>query len=437
MTNRENWGSKIGFILAAAGSAVGLGNIWRFPYMTGKNGGAVFLLVYLGAVIIVGLPIMLAEIALGRATNKNPVGAFTAIKPKSPWNLVGYLGVLTGIMIFAFYSVVAGWSVGYFIKSVTGELNNIDSVKAGEIFNTFVANGTWQVILTGFFVFITALIVVMGVTKGIERMSKIMMPALFVILILLVVRSITLPNAGTGLEFYLKPDFSKINPGVIVAAMGQAFFSLSLGMGAMMTYGSYLGKKDNIPSAGGWVAFLDTSIAVLAGFMIFPALFSVGGIQPTEGPGLVFQVLPIIFSKIPLGIIVGPLFFMLLIIAALTSTISLLEVPVAYIIDERKWSRKKANIAVSIFTFLFAIPCALSGKFLGLWDLIWGNFSLSIGAFFIAIFVGHVWKTANALQEINQGTTRFKSAKIWAIWIKYISPVIIVMILLSKILSPD
>lgn len=434
MTNRENWGSKIGFILAAAGSAIGLGNIWRFPYMTGKNGGAGFLLVYLGAVIVVGLPIMIAEITLGRATNKNPVGAFTAIKPKSGWNLVGYLGVLTGIMIFAFYSVVAGWSVGYFFKSLTGELNNIDSTKAGEIFNAFVAQGNWQVILTGFFILITALIVVMGVTKGIERMSKIMMPALFVILILLVIRSVTLPNAGIGLEFYLKPDFSKINPEVIIAAMGQAFFSLSLGMGAMMTYGSYLGKKDNIASAGGWVAFLDTSVAVLAGFMIFPAMFSVGGIQPTEGPGLVFQVLPIIFSKIPLGIIVGPLFFLLLILAALTSTISLLEVPVAYLIDERKWSRKKANLIVSILTFLFGVPCALSGKFLGLWDLIWGNLSLSIGALFIALFVGHVWKTANALKEINQGTTRFRLANIWAFWIKYISPVIIVLILLSKIL---
>ncbi|MCX6581259.1 MAG: sodium-dependent transporter [Candidatus Aminicenantes bacterium] len=435
MTNREHWGSKIGFILAAAGSAIGLGNIWRFPYMTGKMGGAVFLVVYLGAVIVVGLPIMLAEIALGRATNKNPVGAFTAIKPKGGWKLVGFLGVLTGIMIFSFYSVVAGWSVGYFLKSLTGELNNIDSTKAGEIFATFVANGTWQVILTGFFILITALIVMMGVTKGIERMSKIMMPALFVILILLVIRSVTLPNAAVGLEFYLKPDFSKINPEVVIAAMGQAFFSLSLGMGAMMTYGSYMSKKDNIPSAGGWVALLDTSVAVLAGFMIFPAMFSVGGIQPTEGPGLVFQVLPIIFSKIPLGIIVGPLFFILLILAALTSTISLLEVPVAYLIDERKWGRKKANLVVGILTFLFGIPCALSGKFLGLWDLIWGNLSLSIGAFFIALFVGHVWKTANALREISQGTKTFKLAGLWAFWLKYISPVIILLILLSKILS--
>ncbi|MDQ1354661.1 MAG: neurotransmitter:Na+ symporter, family [Acidobacteriota bacterium] len=437
MSNRENWGSKIGFILAAAGSAVGLGNIWRFPYMTGKMGGAVFLVVYLGAVIVVGLPIMIAEIALGRATNKNPVGAYTAIKPKGGWKLVGFLGVLTGVMIFSFYSVVAGWSVGYFFKAITGELNNIDSAKAGEIFSTFVANGPWQVILTGFFILITALIVVMGVTKGIERMSKIMMPALFVILILLVIRSVTLPNAGIGLEFYLKPDFSKINPEVVIAAMGQAFFSLSLGMGAMMTYGSYLSKKDNIPSAGGWVALLDTSVAVLAGFMIFPALFSVGGIQPTEGPGLVFQVLPIIFSKIPLGIIVGPLFFLLLILAALTSTISLLEVPVAYLIDERKWSRKKANLVVGLLTFLFGIPCALSGKFLGLWDLIWGNLSLSIGAFFIALFVGHVWKTANALQEISQGTKEFKLARVWAFWVKYISPLIILLILLSKILSSN
>lgn len=434
MTNRENWGSKAGFILAAAGSAVGLGNIWRFPYMTGKNGGAVFLVVYLGAIIIVGLPIMIAEIALGRAAKKNPVGAFTAIKPKGGWKMVGYLGVLTGVMIFSFYSVVASWSVGYFIKSITGELNNIDSTKAGDIFNSFTANSNWQIILTGFFILITALVVVMGVTKGIERMSKIMMPALFIILILLVIRSVTLPNASAGLEFYLKPDFSKINTDVVLGAMGQAFFSLSLGLGAMITYGSYLGKKDNIPSSGGWVALLDTSVAVLAGFVIFPAIFSVGGIEPTAGPGLVFQVLPIIFSKIPLGIIVGPLFFLLLMIAALTSTISLLEVPVAYLIDERKWSRKKANLVISILTFLFGIPCALSGKFLALWDFIWGNLSLSIGAFFIAIFVGHIWKTANALQEINQGTIKFKMAKIWAFWLKYISPVIIILILLSIIL---
>jgi len=433
--DRGNFGSRIGFILAAAGSAVGLGNIWRFPYMTGKMGGAIFVLIYLLSVLLIGLPLIIAEVSLGRATGKNPVGAFAAIRPKGPWKALGYLGVFTGIMILSYYSVVAGWTVGYFFKSVTSELSHIDSNTAGAIFGTFTANTVLQIVLTGIFVLLTALIVAGGVSKGIERMSKILMPALFLILILLVIRSVTLPGAGKGLLFYLKPNFSAINFEVIPLALGQALFSLSLGMGAMLTYGSYLDKTQRIPSSSAWVAMLDTSVALLAGFMIFPAIFTIEGMTPTEGPGLVFMILPAIFSKIPLGFIVGPLFFVLLTIAALTSTISLLEVATSYFIDEKKWNRKKATYILSFIAFLFAIPSAVSGRFLGLWDMIWGNISLTIGAFFIVIFVGYVWKTSNAINEINQETGKFRFAALWALVLKYITPVLIIFAFISIFLK--
>ncbi len=433
MEKRETWGSKIGFILAAAGSSIGLGNIWRFPYLAGQNGGAIFVVVYLLAVLIIGLPVMLAEISLGRATGKNPVGAFQAIRPKGPWKLVGYLGVLTGLMILSYYSVVSGWITGYLYKAVTGKFSNITVEESQVSFGNFTAAQVLQILLTGLFIFFTAAIIYKGVSKGIERMAKILMPALFVILLLLVVWSLTLKGASQGLSFYLEPDFSKINATIIIKALGQAFFSLSLGLGAMMTYGSYMKKKESIPSAAGWVVLLDTSAALLAGFMIFPAIFSVPGMNPAEGPGLVFNVLPVIFSKIPLGIIVGPVFFVLLAIAALTSTISMLEVVVAYFCDERKWNRKTATIVFSFITFLVAIPSAISGKFFGLWDFIWGNLSLTIGALFIAIFVGYVWKTSNALEEIKQGAGSFKLARLWVICLKYVSPLILVLLLVNII----
>lgn len=444
-TERGKWGSKIGFILAASGSAVGLGNIWRFPYAAGNNGGALFVFFYLLSILLIALPVLVAETSLGRFTGKNPVGAFKAIKPKGPWKLVGYLGVLTGIMILSYYTMIAGWTLGYFGKAITGKFNQMSKDNAEVIFSGFASDTLLQLLLLAIFLFLTFYVVSRGVSSGIEKYAKILMPGLFVILILLLVRSLTLEGAGKGLEFYLKPDFSKLNFKVIIGAMGQAFFSMSLGMGAMITYGSYLKKDENLPSATSWVAFFDTFIAIMAGFIIFPAVFS-QGMNPEGGPALVFNILPVIFAKMPGGIIFGPLFFLLLCIAALTSTVSLLEVASAYCIDEKKWTRKKSALTMAIITLLVGVPSVLSYNenipffnklplvnvsFFDLWDKIWSELALSIGAFFIAIFVGYVWKSANALKEVSRGTPKFKYAAIWSISVKFLCPLLIILVLMG------
>lgn len=430
MEKRGKWGSKIGFILAASGSAIGLGNIWRFPYTTGQNGGALFVMLYLIAIIAIGLPVLIAAISLGRATGKNPVGAFALIKPKSNWKIVGYLGVGTGVMILSFYSVVAGWTIGYFYKAVTGKLSGITSETAKTINTDFNSDSMLQIGLLIVFILITIYIVSRGVSSGIEMFSKILMPLLLVILFILLVRSLTLKNASEGLKYYLNPDFSKFSFKIVVEALGQALFSLSLGMGTMITYGSYLKKKENILNASIWIALFDTGIALLAGLIIFPAIFS-QNMDPAGGPGLVFQVLPVIFANMPGGYIFGSLFFALLTIAALTSSISMLEVPVSFAIDERGISRKKASLIIGGIAVIFAVPSALSEKFLTVMNYIWGNLSLSIGALLIAVFVGYVWNTKNVLKEISEGGKVENKMVIWRISIKYIVPVFIFMILIG------
>jgi len=444
MANRGNWNSKIGFILAAAGSAVGLGNLWRFPYTAGNNGGGAFLICYLLSVIIIALPVLIAEITLGRFTQKNPVGAYQTIRNTWLWKGVGFIGVASGFMILSFYSVVAGWTVGYFTKSVRGHFIGITPTIAKEQFGTFAADSLFQLVLLSIFILLTIYVVSKGVSGGIEKYSKILMPMLLGILLLMLIRSLTLKGASKGVEFYLNPDFSKITAKTIVAAMGQAFFSLSLGMGTMITYGSYLSKKDNIPSAAAWVVGIDTLVAIMAGFIIFPALFSQGMNPADWGPGAMFEALPVLFDKMPLGMLFGPLFFLLLAIAALTSTISILEVPVAYFIDQKGWGRKKAACIIGAIALLFGIPSALSqgavpalGKlplvntdFLDLWNFIWGNLSLSIGALMVAIFVAYVWKSQKAIAEIR-GSSTFKLAPLWEVLIKYISPILIFIILLG------
>jgi neurotransmitter:Na+ symporter, NSS family len=443
MASRGKWSSKIGFVLAAAGSAIGIGNIWRFPYMTGKYGGAAFLFVYLAAVILLGMPVLIAEIALGRFSGKNPVGAFKALRPKGPWKLVGYLGVVCGIMILSYYSLISGWTLGYFIKTLAGSLNNVSTSTTPAIFAAFAQNFWLQALLLAVFLFITGYIVAKGISGGIEKACKFLMPVLFVIMLVLLVRSLTLPGAGKGLEFYLKPDFSRLTPRVIIDALGQAFFSLSLGMGAMITYGSYLNKEESIPAGAAWVAFLDTFTAVLAGFIIFPALAAYG-MSPAGGHPLVFHILPVIFAKMPFGALSGMLFFLLLAVAALASTVSLLEVVVAYCIDERKWSRRKAVLLASGISFCIGVPSILSFgnmtffqklpliniSFFEMMDFVWGTMALSIGALFIAIFVGYVWKSANALKEIALGTKKFSYGGMWSFSVKVLCPLLIILTLL-------
>jgi len=439
--NRGQWSSKIGFIFAAAGSAIGLGNIWRFPYVVGENGGAAFVLLYIVFVVLIGLPYMFAELALGRSSQKNPVGAINSIKPGSMWKLVGLLGVLTGIGILSFYGVIAGWTFGYIFKAATGNI--------GE-FGDFVSNPVIVLLLFALFMFITTMIVYGGVERGIERWSKILMPVLFILLVGLIIYSNSLEGSGKGLIFYLQPDFSKITGRTMLAALGQAFFSMSLGMGLMITYGSYVSKKENLISSAFFIGLFDTVIAIMAGLIIFPALFAMGE-SPSAGPSLVFVVFPKLFTQMPGGFMVGAFFFILLSVAALTSTISLLEVPVAYMVDEKKVNRKKIVWIVALVTYIIGIPSALSqgssdfftefsilpdrlssADFLGHMSFLWGDFSLALGAFLLSIFVGWVWGAENAAREIESGSPFFaKSKPIWIFMIRYFIPIVIFMILLN------
>jgi neurotransmitter:Na+ symporter, NSS family len=438
---RGQWSSKFGFIMAGAGSAIGLGNIWRFPYIAGENGGAAFVLVYLLVVLLMGLPYMIAELSLGRSTQRNPVGAILAIRPGSHWKWVGVLGVITGLGILSFYAVIAGWTLGYIYKTAAGN---------GLNFPEFVADPVQCILLFAAFMFITALIVYGGIEHGIERWSKILMPLLFLLMLGLIIYSVSLPGALKGVSFYLNPDFSKISGKTLLAALGQAFFSLSLGMGLMITYGSYLSKKENIVTSAIYISLFDTLAAFMAGLMIFPALFSMGE-SPAMGPALVFIILPKLFMQMPGGMIVGPLFFLLLAIAALTSTISLLEVPVAYIVDEKKMIRKKMVWIVAAVTFLLGIPAALSqgassfftnlrllpaylssADVLSQMSFIFGDLSLVIGGLLLSVFVGWVWKADLAAQEIQTGSPVFvKLKKIWIFMIKYFIPLVIFIILLN------
>ncbi len=440
-SERGQWSSKTGFILAAAGSAIGLGNIWRFPYIVGENGGAAFVMLYVLFVAVIGLPYMFAELALGRHTSRNPVGAVGAIRPGSPWKVVGMLGVLTGLGILSFYGVIAGWTIGYIYKMASGTF-------AG--FGDFIAD-PWKVLgLFALFMVLTTLIVHGGIQGGIEKWSKILMPVLFVLLIGLIIYANTLEGASKGLSFYLKPDFSKITGRVALAALGQAFFSLSLGMGMMVTYGSYVSKKENIITSGIAIGIFDTLIAIFAGLIIFPALFSMGH-QPDAGPTLVFVVLPELFSQMPGGLVVGTLFFVLLSVAALTSTISLLEVETAYMVDEHGAARKKVVWGAALLTFLIGIPSALSQGASDFWtnfgilperltdpdflshiSFVFGDFSLAFGALLMSIFVGWVWGANNAADEIQQGSGFFAGTRvIWIFMIRFFIPIVIFVILLN------
>jgi len=444
---RGTWGSKIAFIFAATGSAIGLGNIWRFPTMVSQNGGAVFVLVYILAVALIGFTVMLAELTIGRHAQKNPVGAIGYIKPRSPWKFIGYLGVITGVCILSYYSVVAGWTIGYIVKTATGAFSgDVTSQLTEKIYTEFTSDPLQVVFLLFLFIGITTYIISKGVKKGIERWTKVLMPILFLLIIFLAVRALTLPGASTGVTYYLKPDFSKLSGTVILFALGQAFFSLSLGMGTMITYGSYISKSDNLVSSAGWVTFSDTLVALLAGLIIFPTLAFSGQPSDVGGFGLVFQILPIIFSQIPGGYIFAVLFFSLLCVAALTSTISLLEVPVAYLVDEREWPRKKAALVVGFLSFVIGVPSALSFggmkfftriDFFGKFDFIFGNISLAVGALLICLFVGYVWGVKNVIKEIFSGNPKFRIRPLWVFSLKFLSPlaIIFILIFIKKIVS--
>ncbi len=440
---REQWTSRMGFIFAASGSAIGLGNIWGFPFMVGTNGGAAFVAIYLVIVLFIGYPIMVTEITVGRETQKNPIGAFRALAPDTPWWLVGALGVLAGFVILAFYSVLAGWSLAYMVKSIEGFAPGMDF---GAILGAHLANPTALLGWHTLFMILTIAIIAAGVVKGIQRWVKILMPALLVLLLILVVRGLTLPGAGAGIAFYLLPDFSAVTGRTFLNAVSQAFFSLSLGMGAMLTYGSYVSKKEVVGDNAAWIVGLDTGMALLAGFAIFPAVFALG-FDPAGGTGLAFTVLPAVFAAMPFaGSFFSFLFFLLLSIAALTSAISLLEVVVAWIMDEKGWSRTNAAVVLGAVVFVLGIPTALGFNvwsdfrildmnLFGFYYFITFNLALPLGALLTAIFVGYVWTAHKAQASANEPKGKINIGDWYGFIIRYVAPIAIAIVLVAGLVD--
>jgi NSS family neurotransmitter:Na+ symporter len=610
---REHWGSSLGFVLAAAGSAVGLGNIWKFPYITGENGGGAFVIVYLLCIAAIGLPVMLCEITLGRHTQRNPVGAFKAVAPKSStvahligaaillnafflfcfgrwqmgllavavglmvfrfgWVVVGAMGVLAGFIILSYYSVVAGWTIGYMVEEGTGRLstvpedqtpkvlaeiviskvqappdglakeleakglkqeeidaqlktaarqamldylrrdldvkglpdnwqtmddkvfaelvtmplvalpraqlqeeavrlyggtvkdkdgkdtysNELQTAISGARFGDSVSSPTYALTFHLIFMALCIGIVALGVQKGIERYSKILMPLLFLLLIVLIVRGMTLPGATKGVQFFLSPDFSKLTAASVLVALGHAFFSLSLGMGAMITYGSYVDRKSNLFVSALSIVVLDTLVALLAGMAIFPAVFAMK-YTPDAGPGLVFKILPAVFQHITWGPLWATIFFLLLLVAALTSGISLLEVVTAYFVDELNWSRRQAAIVFGIIIAILGGFCAVNDGVFNVLEDVSSNWMLPLGGMFIALFVGWIWGTKNAVDEIRHGSHNFADvhlfsllaglkdddshnshvhvftlASLWGIFIRFVAPFFVLLVFLQGI----
>ena len=455
MASRGGFSSKIGFILAAAGSAVGLGNIWKFPFEVGEGGGAAFVFVYLVFCFILCFPVMLTEIAMGRKTSKNPVGAFNALGYKK-WNFIGKLGILSGFLILSFYNVVAGWAFGYFIEILSGNFD-IGS-QFGEYTKDVYKVGGYAIV----FMISTAFIVSKGISGGIEKASKILMPTLIIMIIGIVFYSLTLPYALDGLSFYLVPDFSKLTAKVIGSAMGQAFFSLSLGMGALITYGSYVGKKDNIVTSAAFITLTDVGIAFIAGLMMFPLVsyLTEGTMEGAgQGAGLIFAVLPGAFESLGpvFGVIVGSAFFLLLSFAALTSTVSLLEVPVAYAVDELDIRRNRAVWFVAAIIFIMGLPSLVGNgysefftnfityfgadkptDFMTFIGHLASDTFLPLGGCLIVIFAAYVWKKENLSEEISSGYEGYKGSFIE----KYINfaitvfcPIVLAIMFISTVLS--
>lgn len=441
--NRGTWNSKFGFILAAAGSAVGLGNIWRFPTEAASNGGAAFLIIYIICVALIGLPVMIAELSIGRSTQKNPVGAFKALSNNKFFPLVGFWGVLCGVMILSFYTIIAGWTFSHvFVEIFT--FMGMDG--AAGLLADF-GNGYINAIFAILFMALTILIIRGGVSEGIERATKLMMPLLILILVVMTLYVVFQPGATEGLEVYLKPDFSMITGELVLAALGQAFFSLSLGMGALITYGSYLSKKENIVEAASFVTLADVGIAFLAGLLIMPTIFlaQAQGVEIYDGsgnflagPALIFQILPELFAQMGgfLGLTLGVSFFFLLSLAALTSTISLLEVPTSYIIDEHGIRRKKAALYVGLSVLVISIIISFNTGLIDVVDYVFSVIGLPLGGLLICIFIGYFWKTKSAVDEMKHGFKDIRDSwftSLWSIFIKFVCPIIIIIILAQSL----
>ena len=448
MKQRENFGSKLGIIMATAGSALGLGNIYRFPIEAGNNGGGAFLIVYLIVALAIGTPLMISEFIIGRRSKSNPVGAFRTLAGKrTAWPLVGWMGILCAFLILAFYTTVAGWTLGYFGKSIANHFAGQNLEQIQQQFSAFVTHPWLPIVCQLAFLALTAFVVVRGVKDGIERWSKILMPMLLVIMVVLCVKSLTLPGAADGLRFLFLPDFSKITGSVILSALGQSFFSLSIGMGALITYGSYIAKKDNMVSSAVSVVLADTLVAVLAGVIIFPAALSFG--IPTEaGSSLAFTTLPMIFQQMTGGYFFCLIFFLLLVIATLTSTISLLEVIVAALTEEFGIVRPKAAWLGAGITAVIGVIATLSFRngsplHLGsmtafdILDFVTSHYIMPIGGLLIVLFLGWRMKKSDVLDEMTNGGTLRRGIRttIYCI-IRYLAPVAIAVIFVSQLVTP-
>ncbi|MBQ5912753.1 MAG: sodium-dependent transporter [Bacteroidaceae bacterium] len=451
MEKHVNFGSRMGAIFAAAGSAVGLGNIWRFPMLVGDNGGAAFILIYIMCILLVGIPIMVGEFVIGRHTQSNMIDAFRQLAPGKWWRIIGVMGIGVAFIILSYYLVVSGWTLYYAYSSFSGALSNPDC-DYGAFFGDYVANPWLSLISAVVFMLMTHLIIIRGVQEGIEKCSKILMPMLLLIIGILVVCTFSMPGINEGLTFLLKPDFSKLNFSVILAAMGQAFYSLSVAMGCLCTYASYFNKNTRLVSSALSVSSIDTLVAILSGFIIFPAVFSVPHVEANAGPGLVFQTLPYVFNmafgNIPiLGYIFSGLFYVLLFLAALTSAISLHEAVTAYVLQNWKMSRKKASTIVSACAMTLGIFCCLSFGVLSHWtifgltifdlfDTVSSNIILPLGGVLLALFVGWYLNRELVRQEItNNGEVSQRIFPIIIFLLRWVAPIAILSMFIKGLIE--
>lgn len=436
MKQREQWTSKIGFVLAAAGSAIGLGAIWKFPYMAGTNGGSVFVLLFIICTLAIGLPILLAEFVIGRRGQHDAVTSLKRLAPGKPWYLIGWMGLLSSFILLSFYSVVGGWILSYLARAL---VFNLDVADYGGLFNTIIANPAEVLIAQAVFMILTIWIVQSGIRGGIERASRWMMPLLFIFFIVLAIRSLTLEGAMEGVRFLFVPDWSYLTGKTLLLALGQAFFSLSVGVTAMMTYASYLPKEERLGQSAFNVSILNIFISLLAGIVIFPAVFALGQ-SPAEGPGLIFVVLPAIFNEIPFGGFFLILFFVLLLFATLTSSISMLEIVVSTGIQKKLERRKKAAWVFGILIFIVGIPSALSfgvlsdvklpgGTFFDFADILTSRIGLPIGALLISIVAGYVLSTAETDDELRMSPFMNRA---WKFIVRFIAPLAIIIIFIAS-----
>ena len=446
--SRDNFGSRFGALVAMAGSAVGLGNLWRFPFLVGENGGAAFIIVYIALSFLICLPIFVSEFMVGRRSQKNAFAAFRDLSGGSNWKWVGLFTIIVPLIVLSYYSVIGGWSMEYLLKSLTFSFTSGESqAVVGTMFTDFVSNPWMPLVGHSAFLLVTALVVVIGIKDGIEKFSKVMMPMLFFIVIAIAIYSLTLPGAGKGVEYLFKPDFSKIDAKVCAAALGQAFFSLSLGFGTILTYASYVDKKENIMFQSTATAASDLMFALIAGVAIMPAVFAFG-LNPQSGPGLVFETLPFVFGKMPAGGFIAILFFVALLVAALTSSISMLEVGVAYLTEEKKFSRSAACAVLFIGCWIVGALCSLSfgplsdvhifgETIFNFLDNFSSNILMTLGSLFTVLFVGWRLKKTDIYDEFTNGGTLRTNVKIFGIlWflIRYICPVAVALIFLLGIL---